>query len=94
MDYFRGLYDAYRPAEDTEANAAAYRESQQQRYLERRIRESKRECAMLDSMGDKEGFDEAARRLKGRQAALKNFVSTTGRTNRVDRTQVVGMIEA
>ena len=69
-------------------NNEDYKLSQKQRYLERRVRASKRECAMLDKLGDKEGFTQASLRLKDRKGALNDFLNKTGRTSRNDRTQV------
>ena len=71
-------------------NELAYKQSQKQRYLERKERESKRECAMLEAAGDQEGFEKAAVKLKQRQAALKQFAEETGRTLKPDRVQVHG----
>lgn len=71
-------------------NNEDYKLSQKQRYLERRVRASKRECAMLDKLGDKEGFTQASLRLKDRKGALNDFLNKTGRTSRNDRTQAFG----
>ncbi|MDO4174546.1 MAG: phage minor capsid protein [Eubacteriales bacterium] len=88
--FFPGLsvmaYATY-PAEE---NAKISKQSQKQRYLERRVRASKRECVMLDKIGDKEGFQESAARLRKRKCALNDFLNETGRTARNDRTQVSG----
>lgn len=84
--YSRMTYKPY----DKETNDKVYQESQRQRYLERKVRESKRECAMLDKLGDKEGFDKAAERLKQREQALKQYTQETGRARKRDREQVNG----
>ena len=87
--FFPGLSrQTYSPTGNKEENDKAYEQSQKQRYLERRVRSAKREAAMLDALGDKEGFAEASRLLKQRQQALKDFTAGTGRTLRLDRTQV------
>lgn len=89
--FFPGLStQTYEPTKDLDANDRAYGQSQQQRYLERQVRNSKRECAMLDAMGDREGFDEAAQRLKQRQQSFRDFAAGAGRTIRLDRSQVSG----
>lgn len=80
----RQTYEPY----DKSDNAAAYKDSQKQRALERKVRESKRTCAMLDAAGDTEGFEKAATRLKQREARLKEFAQDTGRTVKSDRVQV------
>lgn len=79
-------YDKY----DEKENAEAYKQSQQQRRLEREVRRAKRECMMLDAAGDKEGFAEASLRLKDRRNTLSSFLKDTGRTMRDDRAQMVG----
>ena len=88
--FFPGLSTQTYESYDTEQNAETYKQSQRQRYLERRIRASKRECMMLDKLGDEEGFKKAAVRLKERKAALNHFLGETGRAERADRAQAVG----
>lgn len=73
-----------------ESNDALYAQSQKHRYLERQVRDAKREAICLDAAGDAEGFAEAARKVKERQAQLAGFAQQTGRTLRSDRTQVHG----
>lgn len=75
---------------DKEVNEKAYAETQQQRRLERDVRYAKREAAMLDAAGDKEGFEQAALKVKRKQEALNAFTKSTGRAKHGDRTQVLG----
>lgn len=63
---------------------------QEQRQLERNVRERKRECMSLEALGDKEGFKQAAVKLKREQDKLKQFCANTGRTLKPDRTAVPG----
>ena len=84
--FSRQTYTTY----DKDNNDKVYKQSQKQRALERKERESKRECVMLDAVGDREGFEKAAVKLKQRQAALKQFAEATGRTLKPDRVQVHG----
>lgn len=74
--------------EDEAKNAIEYAQSQQQREIEREIRQAKTDAAALDAMGDKEGFKEAAAKVKEKQNEYKQFCESTGRTPRLDRTQV------
>lgn len=69
-----------------------YQLTQKQRRMERQVRYAKREAAMLEATGDKEGFEKAALRVKQRQAKLKAFVNEHGESLvlRSDRTQVFG----
>lgn len=66
-------------------NDRQYQESQQQRYLERKIRYEKRELEMLGSLAT----DADRQRLKDAQAQMRAFIKETGRTRRYDREQIV-----
>ena len=59
-----------------------------QRRLEREIRYSKQKAAMMEAAGDKEGFEQEALKIKEKQSAYNAFCKRTGRTKRLDRTQV------
>lgn len=69
-----------------EENDKAYAESQEQRALERKIREAKRVVAMEGDLATKE--DKA--RVKELQAEMREFIERTGRTRRYDREQIGG----
>ncbi len=81
----------YFPTEDMDANNKLYKQTQVQRALERDVRKQKRECMLYDEIGDKDAFEEAAVKLKGKEAKLKNYVDTHKDLHRrKDREQVVG----
>ena len=81
----------YFPTEDLDANNKLYKETQVQRALERDVRKQKRECMLYDTIGDKDAFEEAAVKLKAKEAQLKNYVDThQGLHRRKNREQVVG----
>lgn len=67
------------------ANDKAYAESQQQRALERKIREEKRRVEMLGSTATKKDKE----RVRQAQAKMREFIARTGRTRRSDREQIV-----
>ena len=69
-----------------EENAKAYAESQEQRALERKIREAKRVVEMAGDTATKE--DKAA--VKEAQAEMREFIERTGRTRRYDRESIGG----
>nr|DAN17911.1 MAG TPA: minor capsid protein [Caudoviricetes sp.] len=73
-----------------ETNDKRYEESQKQRQLERDIRYAKRDALIADAMGDKEAFDKAAFKVKTARNAYAEFIKDTGRTERLERTQVNG----
>lgn len=77
-----------RTTQNKEENDRVYAESQEQRRLEREIRYAKQKAAMMDAAGDKEGFAKEAVKIKQKQAAYNAFCKKTGRTKRLDRTQV------
>lgn len=77
-----------RAEQDKEVNDKAYAESQEQRRLEREIRNAKQKAAMLNAAGDKDGFAKEVVKIKQKQANYNAFCKKTGRTKRLDRTQV------
>ena len=81
----------YFPTDDLDANNKLYKQTQVQRALERDVRKQKRECMLYDTLGDKDAFEEAAIKLKTKEAQLKNYVDThKDLRRRKDREQVVG----
>ena len=71
--------------EPESVNERQYSESQKQRYLERRIRRAKLDVAIAKATQDDEAVKDANRTLRARQAAMREFISDTGRTRRYDR---------
>lgn len=71
-------------------NAEQYEKICNQRALERKVRASKRECTSLDTLGDKEGFDKAAYKLKQQEQQLKSYCEKNGLTYKPDRTATPG----
>ena len=88
--YIEGISIQHYFPKDDEGNAQLYKETQTQRQLERDVRKSKRECAMLNELGDKEGFQKSALKLKQRQANLKGYCDDKGLKLKADRTAVEG----
>lgn len=81
----------YFPTEDMDANDKLYKETQMQRALERDVRKQKRECMLYDKLDDEEAFQEAAVKLKSKEARLKEYVDGNPNLHRrKDREQVVG----
>lgn len=86
--YIEGLSKkTYKPYNEKE-NRKAYEESQQQRYIERRIREAKRELHMMQALGDDVGLKIAKHKVRDRQAEMREFIEATGRTRNRPREQV------
>ena len=69
-----------------EENDRAYAESQQQRELEREIREAKRVVEMSGDMAT----DKEKAKVKELQKEMRDFISETGRSRRPDRERIGG----
>ena len=73
-----------------EENDRRYMQFQQQRAMERDIRAAKRECMMLQEVGDTEGLQKASLRLRNQREKYKAYCKETGLKQHNDRTQVYG----
>ena len=73
-----------------EENDRRYMQFQQQRAMERGIRAAKRECMMLQEMGDTEGLQKASLRLRNQREKYSAYCKETGLKQHNDRTQVYG----
>lgn len=81
----------YFPTEDLEENDRLYKATQVQRAMERDVRKQKRECMLYDQIGDRDGFEAAAVKLKAKEAKLRSYVNQNpDLRRRRDREQVVG----
>lgn len=83
--FFPGMSKVRGEPEPESVNERQYAESQRQRYLERRIRRAKLDVAIAKATQDDEAVKDANRTLRARQAAMRDFISDTGRTRRYDR---------
>lgn len=88
--FFEGLNEQKNKPYDIEENERAYQESQQQRGLERDIRQQKRRILTAQAIGDRPTMLTAQLKLKEKEAELSDFLAKTGRTRRADRQQVYG----
>jgi len=77
----------YQPTVDEAENAEQYKQSQQQRSIERDIRTAKRKSDMLNSAGL--DASNANSKVKAAQTRMRAFVDKTGRTRRPDRERVI-----
>ena len=73
-----------------EENDRRYMQFQQQRAMERGIRAAKRECMMLQEVGDTEGLQKASLRLRNQREKYRSYCKETGLKQHNDRTQVYG----
>lgn len=73
---------------DMSDNDQAYKESQQQRALERRIRKIKGQIGVHNEAGQYDLADQSKARLRDAQAAMREFIEQTGRTRRPDREKI------
>lgn len=65
---------------DEAQNQREYELTQQQRKLERKVRQLRRECLVSNAMGNRAQFMKASARLKNKEAELKDFMERTDRT--------------
>lgn len=77
------VYEKY----DEQENNKIYKESQQQRKIEREIRKYKRQKAGLEAAG--QDSLEANAKIKEKQKEMREFINSTGRTRRPAREQIV-----
>lgn len=76
-------------AEQIKANDKVYRESQQQRAIEREIRAAKTREIMFRKAGMEDEAKAQAVKTREKQAKMRAFINKTGRTRRYDREKVV-----
>src|SRR5690625_1516393 len=62
---------------------------QRQRYLERQIRQAKRELKLAEIIGDEETIQAKKKLLRNRQARIREFINETGRTRQYERERVI-----
>lgn len=86
MVFIPGVSTIKPPPQDEEENAEAYAQSQQQRALERKLREEKRDLEVMKAQGATEEEIKAQRqRVRAASNELDDFCEETGRTRRRSR---------
>ncbi len=75
---------------DKEENDKRYKEIQEQRRLERKVRNTKREADMLNEIGDTDGAKAARAKLKEQRKAYRTYCDEHELTQRSDRLTVQG----
>ena len=86
ISFIPGFSRSRPPEQNEEENAREYEESQQQRGLERRVREEKRDLAVLKAQGASEEEIRAQReRVRAASQDLDSFCDETGRARRKGR---------
>ncbi|MBQ1790732.1 MAG: hypothetical protein II008_11165 [Oscillospiraceae bacterium] len=86
IPYIPGFSRIRQPQQDAKENEEAYQQSQQQRYLERRLREEKRDLEVMKAQGASEDELKWQRqRIKEASGDIDEFCAKTGRTRRRDR---------
>lgn len=86
MPFIPGMSFVREPTQNEEQNAKDYEESQKQRTLERKLREEKRDLAVLKAQGAPEEELKAQRdRVRAARSDLDQFCDETGRSRRSGR---------
>ena len=87
IPFFPGFSRTRPPQQNEEENAKEYAESQQQRALERKVREEKRELEVMKAQGASQAEIDAQKiRVRNASAKLTNFCDQTGRARQPGRT--------
>lgn len=73
---------------DKEENDEEYQLSQEQRRLERNIRDAKRKEEAFRKAGLEDAAENQRKKVTMRQAEMRAFIQSTGRTRRYDREQI------
>ena len=86
--WFEGISENNQP-QYSESEMAHNRElRQRQRYLERQIRQAKRELKLAEIIGDEETIQAKKKLLRKRQARIRKFVAEHDLTRRYDREKI------
>ena len=86
IPFVPGFSRIRQPQQDAKENEEAYQQSQQQRYLERRLREEKRDLEVMKAQGaSEEELKWQRQRIKEDSGDIDEFCAKTGRTRRRDR---------
>lgn len=86
IPFVPGFSRIRQPKQDAEENEKAYEQSQQQRYLERRLREEKRDLEVMKAQGASEEELKWQRQcIREASGDIDEFCAKTGRTRRRDR---------
>lgn len=86
MTFIPGFSTLKGEPQDPEENEKAYEESQQQRALERKLREEKRDLEVLKAQGaDEAAINVQKQRVRQASADIDDFCEETGRARRRNR---------
>ena len=77
------------PKYDKEESERLYEESQQQRYMERKVRKAKLEAEVLAAAGDEDGAKEQRKKARELNRQLKDWCEDNGRDYYPDRVQII-----
>ena len=88
IPFIPGFSKARQPEQTEEQNDREYRESQEQRALERKLREEKRDLQVLKAQGAmQDEIKEQRQKVENAKNNLDQFCNETGRARRVSREQ-------
>ena len=87
--WFEGISENNQPQYSEEEMTQNRKLRQRQRYLERQIRQAKRELKLAEIIGDEETILAKKKLLRNRQARMREFINETGRTRQYERERVI-----
>ena len=89
FSWFEGISENNQPQYSEEEMTKNRELRQKQRYLERQIRQAKRELKLAEIIGDEETIQAKKRLVRRRQARIREFINETGRTRQYERERVI-----
>ena len=89
FSWFEGISENNQPQYSEEEMTKNRELRQKQRYLERQIRQAKRELKLAEIVGDEETIQAKKRLVRRRQARMREFINETGRTRQYEREKVI-----
>lgn len=87
--FIEGVNENNEPQLDETTVNEEYKLTQQQRYLERQIREAKRSLILAEEIGDTATIEKYKQQVKSRQAKVREFVDDNGLARRYDKERVI-----
>jgi len=87
--WFEGISENNQPQYSEEEMTHNRELRQRQRYLERQVRQAKRELKLAEIIGDEETIQAKKKLLRNRQARIREFINETGRTRQYEHERVI-----
>lgn len=87
--YVEGVNENNQQQVDESKANEEYKLTQQQRYLERQVREAKRSLKLAEQLGDTATIDKYKQQVRARQAKVREFISENNLPRRRDKERII-----